>query len=320
MHFSPWRPTKPRRAGLRLAAAAAATALLTVAAVQPAWSAEQDQEVDAIIRTIDAADADFLAFDQLDQGRSFTAPKDLPERAATAVTTGPNQVGLSVVSGESLSGAVSLSENAVAYIGETHTRITVDQGMGVIAMGTIIQGDETENRFHYNVDYDGQIAAQIGEVTGGVLLFSDGAVVGGLAAPWAVDSEGRSVPTWYEVEGKSITQVVDHLQGDWSYPIFADPTYYGSPLIDYVTATSSPWETHVYTSGWWAYNNNNPLFKGLVVDEYAAITPSAYDTQGAREQVSCHAWWAALKHPWNIELWRPTVGEAATVAAACNPT
>ncbi len=85
MHFSPWRPTKPRRAGLRLAAAAAATALLTVAAVQPAWSAEQDQEVDAIIRTIDAADADFLAFDQLDQGRSFTAPKDLPERAATAV-------------------------------------------------------------------------------------------------------------------------------------------------------------------------------------------------------------------------------------------
>lgn len=49
--------------------------------------------------------------------------------------------------------------------------------------------------------------------------------------------------------------------------------------------------------------------RNQVTDEFARITPSPWDTTGARQQVSCHAYYATLKDPWNIELWRPTVGK-----------
>lgn len=54
------------------------------------------------------------------------------------------------------------------------------------------------------VDRSGRIAAQVD-------------------APWAVDAEGRRVPTRFEVRDGAITQVVDHRSGDFAYPIVADP-------------------------------------------------------------------------------------------------
>src|SRR5690606_35224627 len=41
--------------------------------------------------------------------------------------------------------------------------------------------------------------------------------------PWAIDAEGRQVPTRYEVDDEGVTQVVDHRAGDFAYPIVADP-------------------------------------------------------------------------------------------------
>jgi hypothetical protein len=43
--------------------------------------------------------------------------------------------------------------------------------------------------------------------------------------PWAVDTNGRSVPTHFEVRGAALVQVVDHHTGDFAYPIVADPKY-----------------------------------------------------------------------------------------------
>lgn len=44
-----------------------------------------------------------------------------------------------------------------------------------------------------------------------------------ISAPWAVDADGRQVPTRFELRSGSLTQVVDHRVGDFSYPIVADP-------------------------------------------------------------------------------------------------
>jgi hypothetical protein len=44
-----------------------------------------------------------------------------------------------------------------------------------------------------------------------------------VSAPWAVDATGHNVPTWYEVEGSILRQVVDAT--DAVAPIVFDPTY-----------------------------------------------------------------------------------------------
>ncbi|MFE7196542.1 hypothetical protein [Microbacterium oxydans] len=51
-----------------------------------------------------------------------------------------------------------------------------------------------------------------------------GEVLGSFAAPWAKDSAGKDVPTRYELNGQTLTQVVDHDSSS-TYPVVADPTY-----------------------------------------------------------------------------------------------
>ncbi|MDO5682543.1 MAG: hypothetical protein Q4G46_06930, partial [Propionibacteriaceae bacterium] len=48
--------------------------------------------------------------------------------------------------------------------------------------------------------------------------------------PWAVDADGRSVPTRFEVEGDSITQVVQH-NSTHTYPVVADPFWVPAIII-----------------------------------------------------------------------------------------
>jgi len=44
-------------------------------------------------------------------------------------------------------------------------------------------------------------------------------------SPWAVDAEGKDVPTRFQVDGTTLRQVVDHRDGNWAYPITADPVW-----------------------------------------------------------------------------------------------
>ena len=44
-------------------------------------------------------------------------------------------------------------------------------------------------------------------------------------APWAVDASGADVATHYELVDNAIVQVVDHTEGEITYPVVADPTF-----------------------------------------------------------------------------------------------
>lgn len=47
---------------------------------------------------------------------------------------------------------------------------------------------------------------------------------GVIAAPWALDATGLSVPTRYELDGSTLVQVVEHHGA--SYPVIADPAWF----------------------------------------------------------------------------------------------
>jgi len=149
-------------------------------------------------------------------------------------------------------------------------------------------------------------------------------MVGYLLTPWAFDAEGRAVPTRFVVDGMKLTQEVDHLSDDFTYPIVSDPTqnmggnsFYSTIILD-INMTQgttivrvSPAPGHVW--------HRMPRSTGL--PPYYALVPSTYEGRKYQDQLVCH--WANagyLKVPWNLESWRPDVGYTATVLAGCNPS
>ncbi|AWB88992.1 hypothetical protein C2138_05045 [Salinibacterium hongtaonis] len=52
------------------------------------------------------------------------------------------------------------------------------------------------------------------------------ASIGQIAAPWAVDANGRQIDTHYELVGNELIQVVEHNQPGVAYPVVADPTFW----------------------------------------------------------------------------------------------
>ncbi|WP_102510011.1 hypothetical protein [Sanguibacter massiliensis] len=84
---------------------------------------------------------------------------------------------------------------------------------------SVLENENAPERYDYTFEgFD--LALQ---EDGSVLVLDGEEPVGMLAAPWATDAEGVSVPTRYEVEGSTLTQVVDHASGGFGYPVTADP-------------------------------------------------------------------------------------------------
>lgn len=253
-----------------------------------------------------------------------TAAIELPAEVTEAIPMGSAGVGLASQPAEELGEAIQLQHNVVAFVGDNLTQVAVDRGAREYTLATIINSPEAGESFTYDVHSTDQVRIELGE-SGGAFFVAGDNVVGGVLAPWAVDADGVEVPTRYAVKDGALVQIVEHIGGGYAYPIVADPTYYGESLIDrVVTRTSKKGrELSVYTTTWWRVAATGvgitQQVRWQVTDEFARRVPSPWDTTGSRQQVSCHAWWAQSKYPWNIELWRPTVGEAATAAAGCNP-
>ena len=90
---------------------------------------------------------------------------------------------------------------------------------------TLVQIDSPQapERYPFAVGGDvvGLEAQRDGSVTG---YDAEGEPIAYIAPAWARDASGREVPTFYELEGTTLVQVVQHRDGDWAYPITADPT------------------------------------------------------------------------------------------------
>lgn len=79
-------------------------------------------------------------------------------------------------------------------------------------------------RFEFGLagDVDRLVLRRDGSV---VALDASGAPVAVAAAPWAVDADGTPVPTHFEVHELTLTQVVRHRAGAFSYGVTADPVW-----------------------------------------------------------------------------------------------
>jgi len=90
---------------------------------------------------------------------------------------------------------------------------------------TAVQIDSPEAPERYRFAVGGDVVRLEAQPDGSVTGYdTEGEPIAYVAPAWARDASGRQVPTFYELEGTTLVQVVQHRGGDWAYPVTADPT------------------------------------------------------------------------------------------------
>lgn len=185
---------------------------------------------------------------------------------------------------------------------------------GTVSVGTIIESKSAPREYTYGVSSNGEPAVMTQLDDGSVDVFTaDGELLTHFRPAWAVDADGRDVPTFYTINGGEITQTVEH-EG-YSYPIVADPK--SGLYIKKVSLKSDPRGIiiQVYPGSYPANLPGNALFA-----DYKKLVGSNFHGRKYRDQLVCHQNNAMhFKKPWNLDSWRPDVGYAKTVAKLCNP-
>lgn len=174
------------------------------------------------------------------------------------------------------------------------------------------------------------------------ILSPDKVLVGGIAAAWAQDAYGKSIPTHYELTGENLTQVIDFSSGQYSYPVTADP-WLGFDLIDHTAwANTNPYSPtlSVFPTDWGrtvaaatTYPFGVPvltvadslsvnaawsetLSKTAHTGHPSANTPTMFD------QFACHFFYVSKKIPgkasWNLDSLRPDGSLFEQLLNGCN--
>jgi len=118
------------------------------------------------------------------------------------------------------SDAVAARDGVVVFDnndGSTTTPIVREDA--TLQINTVIQSPEAPVAYSYQIDLP--VGTTI-ERDGESLYFLNGdTLVGGLAPAWAQDADGQTVTTRYEVDGSTVTQIVEH-DATFTYPVVAD--------------------------------------------------------------------------------------------------
>lgn len=210
--------------------------------------------------------------------------------------------------------------------------VTAVKDDSTVQIATLLQNATAPERYDYVIDVPE--GARLELRNGQPFIWAtDGSLIGGFFPAWAVDAEGRDVPTRYEVEGNTLTQVVLHrAASSVAYPILADPAHRRG-MIDQVK-----WERWA-NGGWEVRLTVTPLARftqpvnpAIVYTEGLADLrehhPRSMAYRTMAQQWDCHV--VGLPGTVNIDLesyrrswdgWRSGIGVAVirgNPAKACN--
>lgn len=211
-----------------------------------------------------------------------------------------------------------VTEGVVSYDnGNNSTTVPIVKKDGSLQITTIIENSAAPSRYSYplHLPVGSEITPQS---DGGVLLLdSDGKYIGGIAPAWAKDASGAEIATHYEIDGTTLTQVVDHRGKDLAYPLVADP-WLGNQLISHTSWSGNTLRVYPTDYGRWGAS----LARSAAWDEVKAKTPGTREnTSSMTDQFLCHydaRPATSTKTSWNLDLNRPYINYALLLAAGCN--
>lgn len=204
---------------------------------------------------------------------------------------------------------------------------------GSVRINTVVHERSAPHGFTYRLSLPDS-AVLIAQEDGSIAIMDGSDFLGGIAAPWAVDAVGEHVATHFQIDGQSVTQVVQP-NSETQYPIVADP-WLGKALVSKAVwrykSASRGYTLEVYPT-LWGRVGAYPTAAGLVPygllrsafwNEVKAKAPGTReDTSSMRDQLYCHIDAVRFREPnkpsWNLDTWRPRVSYATMLARRCNP-
>jgi hypothetical protein len=115
-------------------------------------------------------------------------------------------------------------DGTVVFSTDESTDLAVQPTDRGVQIMSVLRDASAPSSFDYDLSLPTGALLSMSDDGGAVITGSDGSPLATVAAPWAADANGRSVPTHYTVVDGTLTQVVDRTAGDFSYPIVADPS------------------------------------------------------------------------------------------------
>lgn len=146
-----------------------------------------------------------------------------------------------------------LDDAVIAFDGANGaTTVPVLKDDGSVQVTTIISDKSAPTSYDYDLTLPTGATLTLDPESGIVTAMDGDKLAIGVAPAWAVDANGREVPTHYEIHGSTLRQVVDHTADAVAYPVVADP-WLGQRLFDKVELAG--WErgaqnVKLVTSGW----------------------------------------------------------------------
>ncbi len=193
---------------------------------------------------------------------------------------------------------------------------------GDVQVNTIIPDANAPHSYSYEIDIPSNAqVVQAGDAH--LFIGADGSLLAGLAPPWATDANGKAIPTRFEIEGKTVTQIIDFNEAT-VFPVVADP-FLGKNLFSSIGSKYGKYygvNTNVVTlnlSAWgWAVYINNVSIVGFASGQYVLndlgwkealakggkVKALLLSKPSMRQQFSCHALGAPFAGTWELETFR----------------
>lgn len=230
---------KPARRSAIVTVALATAVVLTVASTTAASASEAEEAESPTgvavalegLRSLDptlilpsAADAGEEVVDELiPVGSGAVEVPGTPESGVELVGWAGDSLTIGLPFVDQAERAVGLENGAVVFPG-LDSSSTVVVGDAGVQMLTTIAGDQAPTRYDYDLHLaPGQTLTLAQD--GVLILNPDGSIALVISSAWAKDANGVDIPTSFEVDGTTLTQVVSHTEADTAYPVVADPIF-----------------------------------------------------------------------------------------------
>lgn len=202
--------------------------------------------------------------------------------------------------------------------------IPVPKSDGSVQTAAVINSDESSDQLHFKLLIPAEATVSIIDTGEALILNASGTMLGGISSPWALDASGQTVDTWFEIVKGELIQHVDHKNGNYDYPIVADPwlgiDLYGYPYI--TTVSGKGYKVNVTPTAW-GVSMAGPATWFAHRDEVVTKLGSASWrwTNTIQEQFYCHIAGLPLSLPeYNMESWSPLVNWFTSLTSyQCNP-
>ena len=158
---------------------------------------------------------------------------------------------------------------------------------GSVAIHSVLNSAEAPRAFDYILGLQAGAVVQVDEASGSATaLNADGSVAVMVAAPWATDANGRSIPTHYSVSGHTLTQHVE-VTAESAFPVVADP-WLGVELVaaySFNFVSGSGWRLNVDPTLWARGYTGHPTWVAVGAAGWDEVSNKMSSTQVASNSV-----------------------------------